>query len=300
MAIWDRGGDGAQSELVGGLDRLAALPTQAAAMEAARDCVTAWTTELRAMAEKASLPEGLDLNEPWAVYFTQRATPRPDAHLTIDAPAKHRHPGSTAVEFLEQCRLRGIRPVIKPHPYDMGAKTDMWGPTRTVYPEALILPYKVSDGLCARLMLDAPAGSVLVNSSLVFTALALDAPLLQLGCGWASDNDVVTEGRIGLLTGDPAPLRRDPERRRAFLALVASRCRPIPALRDEPQEAVRLLRFFAALNREETATGASKAVSAAAKGKTPLSVPKAVRAAEKMVSGNSHPIAATRRPKIKS
>lgn len=250
--VFDPQGENATSSVARNFDKLMTLPTQVAAAESELPKVKEWAESLKQRAYNCNRQEIADLKgKDFAVFFAQNA--KPDRVLKEDASRDHWLPPGTAAQFIKQCREVGLVPVIKPHPFNDWK--DIWSPTQTVYPDATVLPNAIDDGFCAWLMLNAKA-TVLVNSTLVFMALALDAPTLQLGRGWCTGNNVVSEGKLRCLSAWQKMDRHNYDRRLRFLALMRSRQRRISDELRNPEIALGVLRFFDAVEREAVeATG---------------------------------------------
>ena len=217
-ALFDRrGSNGASSVANGGFDRELARPGQREAAEAMLPEIDAWAARLREMgdgyepsAELAALAEN---ERGMAVFLGQRPG---EMFLVTDADVEMSNPQIVAERLAASARRSGMSFVFKCHPFDKASDGVRGG-------GALTIARNADESLLAWLITRAKA-VFLVNSSCVFQCLALDAPVVQLGRGWASGNGLVFERRQRTRITDWGALRRfDGERRRLFLALLLSR-----------------------------------------------------------------------------
>ncbi|MFN2126666.1 MAG: hypothetical protein ACK2TU_02305, partial [Anaerolineales bacterium] len=154
-----------------------------------------------------------------------------------DSSREFQEPSEVARIFIDYARKANLFPVIKLHPLDKD-----WSLELENSEEAVFVPNQFNEGLDAWLILNASA-MVMVNSTLVFDCLALHAPVLQLGKGWCTGNELVCEGGMEKLLYPQLLSDFNADRRHRFLAMLLSRQRPAKALAD-PDVMHGLLNFF--------------------------------------------------------
>ncbi len=233
--LCDPQGDSATSSVAGNLDTLAALPAQAAAIEANLPVVDAFRERLESFASGAP-----PIDVPRNFHFLALQKPC-DQVVRYDSACTSMT--GLAQEFIRTATAVKTFGVIKPHPFDSAwawPDADLQGPSHLVLPRDSMRSTSNDKMLCW--MMKHAARCVFVNSTLHFAALALDRPVSLLGRSWSSGNAVVDEvNSIDKALAWHEPIEWD--RRRRFLALMFSRQRTVADLAD-PDKARALLEFF--------------------------------------------------------
>jgi hypothetical protein len=235
--LFDPAGENAEASISNGnFDQISKIPCQAKAIETELPRIRDWSSNLKKYAEDYTPNVELvqSAERGIAVFFAQRTG---DMVLYYDSSNEFQEPREVARIFIEYAHKANLVPVIKLHPLDKD-----WSVELENGEEAVFVPNQFNEGLDAWLISNARA-IVMVNSTLVFDCLALHAPVLQLGNGWCTGNELVCEGSMENLNYLELLADFDMDRRQRFLAMLFSRQRPAKALAD-PDVVHGLLDFF--------------------------------------------------------
>ena len=233
--IFDPCGENATSQIAnGGFERLLANPAQVEAMNARLPDVDRMAAELNRISQYAAPPE--ELPDDFVFIPLQRTG---DQVLRYDS--LYPDTAEYASDLCTHFKVAGAFGVFKPHPLDTKFKWN-W---RTRGEDYLMMDRvgrsAANDALNVWLMQHSRR-TVVVNSTMLFSAMLLDRPITQLGRGWCDGNAVLDE------VYDPADAfadypPADSERRRRFLAMMLSRERSEADLAN-PTVAAEVIRYF--------------------------------------------------------
>lgn len=242
VSIFDPAGDNHTSSLAYRFDEIESDPAEAEWIDWALPQVDALAVTIRerAAACGADLLEkyGLDKLGEFAFIILQKAG---DAVLRYDS--EYRAPRAFAVDAAKRCKALGVRPVVKPHPFDHWKDDPI--------PGAVVLPKmggEENHQVLSWLLVNA-SHVVAVNSTAIYQAMAVGTPVTCLGKGWFSGNGIAHEQCDTPLRKFTLPDTHDSERCKRFVALMMSR-QLTDAQCKQPGQVEAMLRRFERLQEQ--------------------------------------------------
>jgi len=233
--IFDPMGENATSQVAGALRGLdASEPYRSAANNGSAEILRAMRLGLAAHAARAEnqlANLGLDgLPKHFSLAILQRTG---DQVLRFDAVKKRREPLRLLNDLIAEAKKQRQYIVIKAHPFDK--KMDLSGVKMSGRYWRVLTKETTGDNDAAMAWLVREADyAIMVNSTSHLTCLAMGTPVVTLGKGWFTGNEVTSEFKTirGAVAG---PKDHDEQLRERYLLHMLSRQLPLPACKEAPR-----------------------------------------------------------------